>query len=208
MSHDLAAIGAFGTILVAFIAFISFWWINLRGPNIICSPIRYITIVRAPSSASIILNFILSNIGGSSAVIEYIYLRLKCISPIEAEYRFVPFCEGSIENAKSTVTSLDSPVLPFVVQNGDGKIKEITFTNDLNEFNFSKGEYVLELHISLQPSHVLLRSLKFFITGRQMLDQPLQIKLLEQEFTIVEDLQVKQLRKGMIIDPLKDKLKI
>lgn len=164
MSHDLAAIGAFGTMLVAFIAFISFWWINLRGPSIICSPIRYITIVRAPSSASIILNFILSNIGGSSAVIEYIYLRLKCISPNEAEYRFVPFCEGSIENAKSTVTSLDLPVLPFVVQNGEGKIKDITFTNDLKEFNFSKGEYVLELHISLQPSHVLLRSLKFFIT--------------------------------------------
>lgn len=203
MSTDLSAIGAFGTMLLAFIAFISFWWINLRGPSIICSPIRYLTILRTPSSSSIILNFILSNVGGSSAVIEYIYLNFKRISPNNADYQFVPFYEGSVEHETSIVTSLDSPVLPFVIEKGNGIIKEITFSNTLTEFNFLKGEYILELHVSLQPSHVLLRSLRFFVTGKQMLDQPLVIKLLEQEVTIVRDLQVTQIKKGMIIDPSK-----
>jgi hypothetical protein len=29
-----------GTFLAGIIALISFWWVNLRGPRIICSPIR------------------------------------------------------------------------------------------------------------------------------------------------------------------------
>lgn len=211
MSYDLAAIGGIGTILAVVVALFSFWWINLRGPSIICSPIRYMTIMRKRSSSFIILKFVLSNVGSSSGVIEYIYLKMNRISPDKTEYEFVPFYDGSIVpliNTNTSLSAFDSPVLPFVIENGKCEKNEITFSNELREINLSKGECILELYVCLRPSHVLLRSLGSFVTGRQMFDQPLKIKLLKQKFTIVNDFQVGETRRVAIKDPLNEKLNI
>jgi len=201
-----------GTFLAGIIALISFMWVNLRGPRIVCSPIRYMTLIRTPHSSNVIPKFILSNIGGSSGVVEFIVLNLARISPGYAEYRFVSFFDGSIENltpetqGTNQITSLDSPVLPFVIEKGNGIVKVITFANSLEDFNFIKGEYNIEIKILLQSHHGILKRIFDKLNSYRGKNGEREITILTQSFAINEDIQVKTARSAMIIDPATDKL--
>jgi hypothetical protein len=89
-------------------------------------------------------------VGGSSAVIEFVALELMCISPNKEKYRFISTYDGSIEQearkGKTQVTNLDKPVVPFVIEKGRAKVKEITF-NRTPRLDFINGEYILEMYI-------------------------------------------------------------
>lgn len=147
-----------GTFLAGVIALISFMWLNLRGAKVICSPIRDLAFFCAPGGSGIIPKFILSNVGGSSAVIEYIAIELLRIAPNQAKYRFTAGYDGSIQNLaeKNTregkhgeFTNLDNPVSPFIIEKGDAIVKEITFMHT-PQFDYIKGEYILKLLLMQQ----------------------------------------------------------
>jgi len=206
-----AALAASGTILAAIIALISFWWVNLRGPSIICSPIRYVAFARARSSSNIIPKFVLSNVGGSTAVVDFIYIILRHNSNTDNNYKFVSFYEGSIEEAakrgEAAITNFDRPVLPFVIEKGAAVVKEITFIHDPG-FDFMDGGYTLEMFISIlqRPRfyHKLLNKIK---CGKK------EIRVLEQKLTINESLSIRddgrmQFRQAMTIDPITEDMNI
>ena len=131
-------------------------WLNLRGPKLICSPIRDITFYRGKDTSSITPKFILSNVGGSSAVIEYIAIELLRISPDKEEYRFISGFEGSFLDQEKKgiqkITNLDNPVPQFVIEKGKAEVKEITFMH-APEFDYIRGEYKLKLLIMQQNCH-------------------------------------------------------
>jgi hypothetical protein len=218
-----------GTFLAGIIALISFWWVNLRGPRIVCSPIRYMTLIRTPSSSNMIPKFILSNIGGSSGVIEFLAVNLERISPEHTKLRFVSFYDGSIENitpqafGSNQITSLDSPVLPFIIENGKGTVKIITFANDSSDFNFIAGRYNIEIRIKLQHRRQIIRHYfnifirilsklvhyfaefnSYIAKLDKYLDKKIkgELTVLSQSFTIADDIQVATARSAMIIDPV------
>ncbi len=192
------------------VAIISFWWVNLRGPMITCNdPIRYATIVHFPSSVGIILNFILSNSGGSSATIQYIYLKVRRTKPDTPQlFEFTASFDFGLEKFKEAqalepnfeFNTVDFPSLPFVIQKGEGVQKDMTFLCE-NIDSCIKGNYILELYISQQSAAGLLQSLKSSFFGIQKKASPTEIKLLEQPFIIDISLEERNAKMAMIIDP-------
>ena len=201
-----------GTFLAGIIALISFMWLNLRGPRIVCSPIRYMTLISTPSSSNIIPKFIISNIGGSSGVVEFIALKLKRISPSNAEFRFVSYANRSIEDltperlGRTDITNFDFPVLPFVIEKGQGEVKEITFTNASPDFKFIKGEYELEIKIMLQSYRGILQQCHEVLLKILNKSKDKEIIILKQGFLIRRDLEIRTSNPGMVVDPLSDRL--
>jgi len=201
-----------GAFLAGIIALISFMWVNLRGPRIVCSPIRYMTLIRTPSGSSIIPKFIISNIGGSSGVIEFLALNLRRISPDNAEFRFVSYANRSIEDltpeqmGRTDISNFDFPVLPFVIEKGQGEVKEITFINTSPGFNFIKGEYELELKIMLQSYRGVSQYCYEILLRIFHKSSSREITILKQIFSIQRDLEIRTSNPGMIVDPLSDKL--
>lgn len=203
-----------GTFLAGIIALISFMWLNLRGPKLICSPIRDISFYCSKGSSGIIPKFILSNVGGSSVVIEFIALELQRISPNKEEYRFISAYEGSIEEVaekgeRGEVTNLDNPVSPFIIQNGKAVVKEITFMHS-PEFDFIKGEYILKLFIKKQSYRSFWRG---YISRFRKGDKEKEIRVLEQKVNVKVGLSYKgdgrmQFKKIQVLDPTKDELEL
>ena len=203
-----------GTFLAGVIALISFMWLNLRGAKVICSPIRDLAFFCAPGGSGIIPKFILSNVGGSSAVIEYIAIELLRIAPNQAKYRFTAGYDGSIQNLaeKNTregkhgeFTNLDNPVSPFIIEKGDAIVKEITFMHT-PQFDYIKGEYILKLLLMQQ-------SYRGFWTRILVRGKKKEKAVLEQKVHMDVGLSYKgdgmmQFKKTQVLDPKTDELSL
>jgi len=200
-----------GTFLAGIIALISFFWLNLRGPKLICSPIRDISFYCSESSSGIIPKFILSNVGGSGVVIEFIAIELLRISSPKEEYRFIGAYEGSIEDEAKKgarqVSNLDKSVSPFIVENGKAVVKEITFMRS-PEFDFINGEYILRLFITKQRYQGFLEG---FLSRFRDIDTKKEKLVLEQKIHVKIGLSYKgdgqmQFKQTQIVDPKTDEL--
>ena len=142
----------------AIVALISFWYVNLRGPSIICSPLNWIFIGHSGLSM-IVSDFVLSNSGSSTGIINVIFMNLKCVSceSTQRHYptnqRFFAFMEEFDFNKITgghVFQSLDYPIRPFSIEKGASSLKaNFMFTSDDEHYRFRKGEYLIELFILL-----------------------------------------------------------
>ena len=140
------------------IAVISFWWMNLRSAHIVCNPIRYISVSHLKSMAVIVPNLVLTNSGGSNAVIDYIFINLKDIKSNKME-RFnaiaedLPTATHDNDTEFKIFNPLDYPMLPFVVEKSTSINKKIWFGSD--SYCFKKGIYNIEIYVVLSGSIVI-----------------------------------------------------
>ncbi len=144
--------------LTAIVALISFWYVYLRGPSIVCSPLNWILIGHSGLSM-IISDFVFSNSGSSTGVINNIFINLKCISCTSStrrspnNQRFFPFME-EFDLTKLTgghvFNSVDYTLRPFSVGKGATRLKKnLMFASDEGTYRFNKGDYLIELYILL-----------------------------------------------------------
>ena len=148
ISWDQILLQSGGPFLAGIIALISFSYVNLRGPRIVGSFIRYAAMGQTEAASNLILKFNLNNVGGSSAAVDFLAIELRCISPGNANFRFISYFDGSLLkelSAGKNVTSLTKPVLPFVIKNGDAITKEVTFAR-APAIKIDKGKYILIMH--------------------------------------------------------------
>jgi hypothetical protein len=180
----------------AIIALISFWYIYLRGPSIVCSPLNWILIGHSGLSI-IISDFVFSNSGTSTGVINSVFINLKCISRHSSNQRFFPFKEDfDLDKLVGghNFSSIDNPFRPFMVEKSMGIIKQnFLFSSEDENYRFYNGEYIIEIYVLL--------------AGKKK-----PIKVLEQKLLIREDLAEygtpKNARKGMIYNPLEGVLSV
>jgi len=135
-------------LLSLLISLINFWWLNLRGPKIIGSKIRYLTIANLPQGASINTHLSFTNIGSTTGIIETIFVTLGYISINSKLSAFFPVQEDCPNNYIPPNAYEGNPMYPFAIEPKSSISKKILFCNYEN-FQFQLGEYDLKIYYVL-----------------------------------------------------------
>lgn len=134
--------------LAALIAAISLFWVHLRGPAIVCSPIDSLSISSHPNISSpnptIKLSFILSNSGGSTGVVENILLKI-----IE-----IPSDKYPRTSSEQTFWMHKGfGKIPILIESGSAiNMDYIEFTCRNNGFRFREMSYRIEICLLLSKN--------------------------------------------------------
>jgi hypothetical protein len=153
-------------ILALIVSLFTLYWTNLRRARISCSPFRLVRIViPQKGNPQMRVPFIITNTGGATAVVDYLFLQVNCVDHNDEITTFWALSDEDNPVWMRTSDDLKKLILPFALKPGDSATRNIWFILDKPNFIFNAGKYEIEIFANLagKKKPKLLQSQKLLL---------------------------------------------